>query len=48
MESTGLHTTNTASISPQPNVPNTGLIIKQELVFVCFYLRNYHRIYLKR
>ena len=32
MESTGLHTTNTASILSQPNIPNTGLIVKQEYV----------------
>ena len=30
MESTGLHTTNTASILSQPNITNTNLIIKQE------------------
>jgi len=30
MESTGLHTTNTASILSQSNISNTGLIVKQE------------------
>jgi hypothetical protein len=48
MESTGLHTTNTASILSQPNVPNPGLIIKQELVFSTFRLEiifgfSFHR-----
>jgi hypothetical protein len=33
MESTGLHTTNTASILSQSNIPNTGLIVKQEYVY---------------
>jgi len=32
MESTGLHTTNTASILSQSTISNTGLIVKQECV----------------
>jgi hypothetical protein len=32
MESTGLHTTNTASILTQSNISNTALIVKQEYV----------------
>ena len=39
MESTGLHTTNTASILPQANIPNTTLIVKQEYVYR---IENHH------